>query len=1500
MGPGHGDAVGAGAEVGKGVGGGVGPGAGDGAAGLAPVIAHPGAGGGDGGPAAAEDHADVAIVQHHWRTDGAGGEALHVVGAVGVDELHWRHLAVDVVAGLEAPGQQVAEVGGLPVDADEVGHVTAVEQVVVAGEAALGTGRHQDGSAVDHVEDVVAQAHIGGIGLHVHTAATHLLDGVVVEALAVVAGVAAADAGRRAIAPQQVVAHQAVAAHVHADGVVVDAVVPDGGPADVDAGGVAERAVAHHLEAASRDAGGALPDGVALDARVGAADAGAGGPHGVAAGRGLVVDVDAGADIVHTVAFDQRAVIGLVAAAVGVDAGGLAVHLVAGDAQARGVAGVDALAAVVVHGVAGHPAVVDVLAQVDAARRVAGDLGVEQAEAVRPAVVVDDEAPLPAAELEVLDGDIGGAGQHHGVLAAVGVAAEQLAVAVDRADDAHAGIARTQGEVGDQVVAAGVHQHGVARVDVVGAEQRRQAGHRVRGVLAAVGVVAHRGGVFVIRGAAVVDVVHLAGIGDQEGLVGHVGGQRAAITGHGHGADQRGVARRGHVGCPLRAAIAEAVQRLVAGDGLPGQAIVEAGFQVDPGGAVAAGHQAQDLEAADLGAPAGGRVGQQVEADAAAAGGRDVELLDHGLAHGAGLGADVELALHRGAVEHDVELAQARVRVDVVLGEVQAHQVLAVGHRHVPAHALAIGATAVAEALVDALRRRVGDAADIHRFGEAGMAGALRLVDVALPLAQRTARHRAGVAGIDQQHRLGGQQTGRAPLHRHRRAHGQLGKAGRAGHLDQRVGAERGIRRVAEGTLVDAGAIGQRLVVVDQRRIATVHAGGARLQAEIVIGTAVAFDALQAQAVGHDLAEGAGVADAHRQRVAGDDHRAHIAPVDTCVREVARQALQVDAQVVHAVVCRVRTVGDHVQRVAGVAAGGVPGGSQPVGAGHQAGEGVGGVIAAVAGGVAIRLAPVAGVTGGHGGPGAGEHHRRIAVVQHARGAHRGRGPAAHVVGAVGVQVSGCGHPAVQVEAGFVDPVRPAGEVAVLPARQRGAGRLVEQVVVAVVAGLAVGADCDAEGTAAQVQDVGIDACVAGTVDHDGRATGLHDGVVGDALLLGAVVATVHADAVGVVPDQVVAQQAVAIAVHTQGVGIDAVARCHAAAERQAHVVGGERVVLDGIAAEADAGGTAPHGVAGQFTNRRAADAAAGGSPHHIATHHAFVVGRDAGAHVMDAVVGDGHPIARLVTGRVVVDAGGHVVDMVAVDQQPGGIGRVDAVAVAGVVDGVAHHLAVVDVLADPHTRHAVAHHLGPAEREPVRARVVEHHEAIAAAGEGDAVERHAGGVGAQQEGVLARVGVAAVQHRGLVDCTADGDAAVLRVDHDVGAGVVGAGVDQDQVTGLEVVGIQQRLQRCLGLVGTAAVVVVVANGAGVLVAHGRAVVDIEHRHRGRQAERRVRHVEHGRLRHGTDTQQVVATREGAGGRVPCIEAVVGLVGGQALPDHAVGRQVEVDIAGKAV
>ena len=720
---------------------------------------------------------------------------------------------------------------GTTPQADEgVGCRPAVQQVVVADQPDLAVGVDGDAVAGIHPHDVVHQHHTVGAGGQADALANQLQDGVVEQAVAAGHGVAALHPHTLVgVGIDDVVDDAAVAGVDHAHRVAVDAVALEQDVVDVEAGGVGIHRIADEAGGVlAVDAGTVVVHQVALEHRAGGVE--------VDAPAGLVVDL-VGTD-------DAAAAIGGIQAQVAVVMDPVVVHegadrgiqvdtlpvvadVVARHLVAAGVLDVDAALAVVAQHVVEHTVGVVAGADPDAVLHVGVDLVGTQGVAVAVDVAAEHHPVVGAGDVQVRQGHIVSARKLHRPCVGVGIAPVQRgdAAQVGRAGDLHTRILGQQHGIGVEPVVAGVDVDHVASAQVVGAQQGRQAGHRPRRVLAAEQVVARRGGVLVASQRGVVHVVGVAAVGDEERLVGHVGRHLGATGIAGDDPHARRVAIGGLVRRPVEAAIAEAVGREAGAHRLPTGTVVQADLHVDRGAGGHTGHHTQDLEAADLGAPAVVRIGQQVEADAAATGGQHVEFLHHGRARGAGLGADVELALHGVAIEHDVELAQAGGGVDVVFGEVQAHQILAIGHRHVPADALPPGAAAVADALVHTLRRRVGDTADIHRLGVAGLALRLGLEGVALPIAQLATVHRPGGTCIEQQHRLGGHHAGGVPGDGRGLAHLQLGVAVGAADLDQLRGAGRGLRGVAEGAHVDAVAIGLRLEDRQEARVAGIHAG---------------------------------------------------------------------------------------------------------------------------------------------------------------------------------------------------------------------------------------------------------------------------------------------------------------------------------------------------------------------------------------------------------------------------------------------------------------------------------------------------------------------------------------------------------------------------------------------------------------------------------------------------------------------------------------------------
>ena len=91
-------------------------------------------------------------------------------------------------------------------------------------------------------------------------------------------------------------------------------------------------------------------------------------------------------------------------------------------------------------------------------------------------------------------------------------------VRVVRPEDGDAGLGARKDDVPGQVVGAGVDVDGVAGQRAVDGEERLEASHGRTGALAAVGVVPDGGGVDVVGGGPVVDVVLVAVVGDKEEL----------------------------------------------------------------------------------------------------------------------------------------------------------------------------------------------------------------------------------------------------------------------------------------------------------------------------------------------------------------------------------------------------------------------------------------------------------------------------------------------------------------------------------------------------------------------------------------------------------------------------------------------------------------------------------------------------------------------------------------------------------------------------------------------------------------------------------------------------------------------------------------------------------------------------------------------------------------------------------------------------------------------
>ncbi len=1100
----------------------------------------------------------------------------------------------------------------------------------------------------------------------------------------------------------------------------------------------------------------------------------------------------------------------------------------------------------------------------------------------------------------------------------------------------HAAVLRGEHHVGGQAVGASVHVDDVTRLQVVGAQQRCQAGHRPVRALARVGVVARRGGVLVAHQARVVDVEVAPGIGHEEALVAGVTDRDGAAGGVDRRADaqQRGVAHRLGVRRPGGLPAPMAVHRQTGGHRGPARAGIGGDLQRQHRVGHAVGVHAPQLDAVDEGTVAGADVDQIQPQALPAAEVHRAQVRDRGVRRPGGR-AHVEAGRHRHAVDDDVELALPDADIARVQ-EVQHQLVLPVRGVELVAHRVAHAAVGVGVAAVYGLRRRIRTQRTQIEGGAVVVAVRAAAVDAALGLRQPVV-HRTGVGvglpGVHQEHRVVRQQPGRAPGHRHRLAELVLFQPVRAEDLDQLARARGGVGGVAVGAQVDAVARRAGLAHPVAVGVTAVDGRRARQQLHVVVAAEVARHTLDAHRVGHDLDVAGQVVQRHRQALAADAHHAQAQPVAAGVLELPA-ARAVGCGVV--LVDRRQPDGRAVLVVEGV----VGVGGRLLGVGPRHGDAV-----------VARAQPVEGPAGGGSDvagvdgrrqriavaadrqprPRARGLERRVAVVDDAHAAIHDRAhPADGVVGAVGVDELRVGGDAVAVEADFVEPVGAVGEGPVLPVRDLALRTQHEQVVVRLEAALAVGVDVDGMSAATQLQDVVAQqdgGAVALHLDGVGRADG-RDGVVlhqRDPAGAGCA-AGQHAGRAVAFDDVVMNPVVVAVHAHAgRGVAIDAVAVDIATVDGVDAVacVGPHAVVARDAVVDVDAvAAVAPAQVAHGLRAVVHADAVVAVGPRLVALHqHPAVVAVDAVAvvertvalHQRDvgsvvAAVVDLDAVAAVTVDRVVQHARAHAVDVdaiaavaedfVAFDQR---VRARDEHAPRRVVPhprAADHREVVARAQRDAAVR--VAPHPAVHDAQPVAILATGRVHAVIPARQPQPLQRHIVRT-LQLDDVGTGVGVAAVEGGLAIAGALDRHPGVLHRDDDVGPQAVQAGVDQHDVAGLQIVGVQDRAQRGLGLVGRQAVVGVVARRRGEFVALGAAVVDVVETDRRDDGERAVRAVRHRRRVDGGDADLVVGA-DGIQRRVdqPREAAVVGFV----RPQRREARDrpaphVDVDVAGEA-
>jgi hypothetical protein len=589
-------------------------------------------------------------------------------------------------------------------------------------------------------------------------------------------------------------------------GLVIDDVVQDQRAAHLDPVDM----VAEHRAARDRAAAGVnAVAAVAVD-------------HGIAVGQHVLdqrgtIDIDAGADIVVI----GTALDGL-ARALEVDAGAQrAVDVVVGEHDVRVVVADEGTVIViqrpvvdehaVLHGEIGH---IGVVGHVEAGLQVAGEYVVEQHHGAGADSDVD--AVIGAAQRQVLEFDVAGANEveHIGARGGVvpvqhrGRAGQRRPQEQDRLGGG-AGIRRRQDDVARQRVAAAVDLDGIARKDRVGAQQRGQAGNRLAGRLAGIGIVAGRRGVLVVRLQRVVDVENRPAIGDQELL-------RLAADRAGYRPDLGGAAAAVVVDRPDILALAVAVDGDVRRDLRVVQPVGQhidvrgrrrgARFRriqpdaVDHCPIIATGIDEIEFQRFRTRRHRDGeRLADRIVAVAV--------CRQRGREH-------VEVAFERRAVGDDVEQAIAGVSRRRV-GEIQRQRIGARPDRQRVAHLLADGGAVDIGAAVEQRRRSAGHRAhaDIGDDSRA-VADEVRLAGaegIGRPVALQPRRDRRP-AGVQQQDRLRGQQALGLDVDRQLLADLVFRHARGRQDLDAlRGGADLGLRRAAVIAQVDAPAIGTGL-----------------------------------------------------------------------------------------------------------------------------------------------------------------------------------------------------------------------------------------------------------------------------------------------------------------------------------------------------------------------------------------------------------------------------------------------------------------------------------------------------------------------------------------------------------------------------------------------------------------------------------------------------------------------------------------------------------------
>ena len=1416
------------------------------------------------GPRAHGGKRHIAVVHD----PGAAGHgcpvpADHVVDAVHIDEARIGGHAVAVLPDLVEPVGAVGKRPVLPVPQPR--RRAQHEQVVVRAEVLLAVAGHVQriaGTAL--LEDVVADQHVAAAALDQQRVGRGAHDGVVLHPRA--------QAGL--VGPVELHPRPGVGL----DHVVVDPVVVAG---DVDARtSVAVHPVAQHFHAIDhRDAGGVGPHPVVLDlVAVVAVDARGIAPHQVVVhphtavvrrdarglapdfvvtDLGLVVALDARARAVvkHPVARHHRPV-GIALVHAGVQPVAVRVHLVVEQARARP-AGFHRPAAVARNLVAldqrvrprhVHPALSVVFdqvsaddqkvvrrLQVNATVRVVPDPAVHHRQPVAVLVVGRVDAVHAALQLQIAQAHVGGAAELHHHRPGIGIAAVEHGLVAGQlcALDGNARVLRAEHHVGGQAVAAAVDGDHVARVQVVGAQQRGQAGHRPVRVLARVGVVAHGRAVLVAHQAGVVDVVARARVGHQEALIAVVAGAHRP-AGRVDRGDQTQLGRVAHgfgVGRPGRLPAPEAVQPQPGGHRRPARAVVGGGLQLQARVGHAAGVHPPQLDAAEHRGVIG-RLVDQLQLEPLPARDVDVDRQRHRLVDGAGQRAHVYVGGDHRAVGHDVELA--RTHRDVAgLHQVQ-HQLLrAVGRVDLVAQFGAHAAGRVGVAAHHGIGRARRQRADVHGRGHGDVAVVVLVAvgAVARPLpAPVVHANGVGLPRIEQQHAVIGQQPRAAPAHRGGHAHFELLQPVGRQQLHHRVGAGVGLDRVAVGAQVDAVAVGPWLAQAAAVGITAVDGRRAVLQVQVVVDPEVARQALDPHRVGRHDAVGQVVQHHAQARPFELDQAQHAPVAAVCRHPAGRVGVLVD----HVRADHLGAVVDAVVAVAAVDRGVVvlvrPGGHHAVVARAQPVKGPARLAAAVAGNAGAHVAParVGAAADALRGPRAHGGKRHIAVVHDPGAAGHGCPvPADHVVDAVHIDEARIGGHAVAVLPDLVEPVGAVGKRPVLPVPQPRRRAQHEQVVVRAEVLLAVAGHVQRIAGTALLEDVVADQHVAAAaLDQQRVGRGAHDGVVlhprAQAGLVGPV--ELHPRP-GVGLDHVVVDPVVVagdVDARTS-VAVHPVAQhFHAIDHRDAGGVGPHPVVLDLVAVVAvDARGIAPHQVVVHPHTAVVRRDARGLAPDFVVTDLGLVVALDARAR---AVVK--HPVARhhRPVGIALVHAGVQPVAVrvhLVVEQaraRPAGFHRPAAVArnlvaldqrvrprhvhpalsvvfdqVSADDQKVVRRLqvnATVRVVPDPAVHH----------RQPVAVLVVGRVDAVHAASDLQAVERDAVRP-LELEHHRTGVGIAAVEHRVVGLGAADRRAAVVDLDEDVGAQRVAPGVDQHHIARLQVVGIEDAAHRRLGQVG---------------------------------------------------------------------------------------------------